>query len=428
MNKAFNFLADNIKYFFLLYLAIQVLVLILRFPINYTGDSAYYFRLAQDCVYNKGIYPLPAQMFEEFLVVPLYINLTALILFLFNSTFSIGIFNIVLNSIQLFLLFKITEIVINRKSACIAALLYMLYLNNLGMIVLNISELFFTTLILCSLYFFLKNNKWNYLLSGIFCGASIAVRPVGWALLFSYIVISIYKYYKERKTAAPVFVLLGTAGFILVFGFFIKMNTGEFIYSAANGPINILMGANDKADGGFYPGISYVGNPGFIPNSEKLTFRQKQDIWEYRAVTWIKEHPVRWTMLLPVKVFLMFRWDDISVSRIVSDDLNYQKVIKIIKHDTSLKLSSLNYSAAQLALWGILITYHHLYYSSLMLFFIYGLIRFRKPVFTNSNLNLLLIFAIVGIIITIIAVGDVRYKYPYMFILFIMNSSFLSEG
>ena len=146
MAKALNIFLSKFNYILSAYFIIQILLLF-KFPINYSSDSGYYFKLAQDCISNHGLYPLPQHLFEDFIVAPLYVNIIAFLLLIFNSSVTIGIFNILLSAIQIFLLYKIVEKIINEKAARISVMLYILYLNNLGLELLNLTELFFTVFV-----------------------------------------------------------------------------------------------------------------------------------------------------------------------------------------------------------------------------------------------------------------------------------------
>jgi len=313
----------------------------------------------------------------------------------------------------------------NKKTAVVASLFFMLSLNNIGMVAVNLTELSYTTLLLLSIYFYLKDGKANLLAAGIFCGASIAVRPLGWALFAAYIIILLIIHPQGKLIRNISFVTLGLASFIIVFGSVIKLSSGYFIYTSSTGPINILMSANDNASGGFLPIQSdYKGGPGYISGGDTLTFRQKQDIMAGRAVSWIKNHPVKWISLIPAKIVLLFRWDDITVSRLVSPDFNYQTFLKLIKHDPTVTRT---YSIGFLLLWAFLLIFHHMFYYAGLIFFIYGLFRFRKDILKNSDILMLLVYAVAGIGMTMVADADVRFKYPYMFVIFTCNAFFIIE-
>jgi hypothetical protein len=250
------------------------------------------------------------------------------------------------------------------------------------------------------------------------------VRPLGWALFIAYLVVLIIKHSVGNRLHNLSFLTLGLAGFIFIFGSLMKISSGYFIYTSETGPINILMSANDKAYGGFYPNITEKGGPGYIEGGEKLNFRQKQDIFKYRALTWIKEHPFKWISFIPNRIILLFRWDDIAVSRLISPDFNFQKFVKLIRHDPSV---TQNYPVGFLSFWVLLIIYHHLFYYAGLIFFIYGFIKFHKDILKNPHLVMLLIYAVIGFIMIMVADSDIRFRYPFMFIIFICNSFFLSE-
>jgi Dolichyl-phosphate-mannose-protein mannosyltransferase len=427
MSKFINILLSNFKYILSLYFIIQI-SLLFKFPLHYTSDSGYYFKLAQDCISQSGIYPLPQHLFENYIVAPLYVNLIALLLTVFNSSLTIGIFNIILNALQIILLYKITTIIIDEKAARISVILYILYLNNLGLVLLNLTELLFTAAVSSCIYFYLKRKSWSWLLAGIFCGVSIAIRPLGWALVISFLLIIIYKIYKkEAHFSGLLYLLTGLFSIILLFGSITNLSFGKFVYTSDNGPLNILMGANDHANGGYYEKVFEKGEAGYLAHPENLTYYQKQKFWKNQAVSWIFVHPVKWIILFPRKLFNMFAWDDISVSKLVFNNFTLFNFLKALKEHIPLVNILVGFSSTQIIIWALLILYHHLIYYFILFFFIFGLIKFRKIVFNNPDFNMLLLFITIGIIMTLIAVGDPRYKYPYLFIIFIFNSLFISK-
>jgi hypothetical protein len=345
----------------------------------------------------------------------------------FNSSIIIGIFNIVLNSLQIILLYKITDSIINERAAKISVILYILYLNNIGLILLNLTELFFTVTVSAGIYFYLKQKTWAWILTGIFCGLSIAIRPLGWALVLSLSAILIYKIYKKDiGISAIVNLFAGLVGIILIFGYTSKVNFGEFVYTSNNGPLNMLMGANENANGGYYEKVFEKGASGYIEHPERLAYYQKEQYWQTKAYSWISAHPVKWIMLLPKKLFLIYAWDDIAISPLVFDNYNLLDFLKGIKEHIPMGTSFHQYSTLKIIIWGLLQIYQHLFYFFILFLFIFGIIKYRKNIFKNTNYNLLLLFSFVGIMLTLAAVGAPRYKYPYMFIIFIFNSLFIS--
>jgi hypothetical protein len=427
MSRLVNYLTSNNKFVLTLYFIIQ-LSLLFKFPLHYTSDSGYYFKLAQDCITHRGMYPLPQHLFEDYIVAPLYVNIITILLTVFNSTLAIGILNIILNTLQIYLLYKITTLIINKNVALISVLMYILYLNNLGFILMNLTELLFTVTISSAIYFYLKKTSWHLLLSGIFCGLSIAIRPLGWALVISFLALIIYKIYKkEIRYSSLCYLLTGIFTIVILFGSLTYFSFGKFVYTSDNGPLNILMGANDHSNGGYYENVFEKGDAGYIEHPEKLTFDQKEQYWMNQSLSWISAHPVKWIMLFPKKIFNMFAWDDISVSKLEFSNFTLFNFLKAVKEHIPLADILSGYTTLQILLWALLIIFHHLIYYFIIIFFIFGLIKFRTMIFNNLDFIMLLLFVFIGIIITLIAVGDPRYKYPYMFIIFIFNSLFISK-
>jgi hypothetical protein len=296
------------------------------------------------------------------------------------------------------------------------------------LVLLNLTELLFTVTISFSIYFYLKKTSWSLLLSGIFCGLSIAIRPLGWALVISFLALIIYKIYKkEFRYSSLSYLLTGIFTIVLLFGSITYLSVGKFVYTSDNGPLNILMGANDHANGGYYENVFEKGEAGYLEHPEKLTFDQKEQFWMNQSLSWISAHPVKWIMLFPKKIFNMFAWDDISVSKLVFSNFTLFNFLKAIKEHIPLGNIVGGYTTLQILIWTLLILFHHLIYYFIIIFFIFGLIKFRTMVFNNPDFIMLLLFVSIGIIITLIAVGDPRYKYPYMFIIFIFNSLFISK-
>ena len=184
MQKIFELLKNKIHYLIIVYVIVQ-LIYVLFFPIKFQSDSYYYYRLAEQCISSHSFYPAPRQLYEDYISAPLYINLLIIVLTIYNSTVTIGLLNIILNMLQLFLVYSISKKLMNKEIAIKTAAIYVFYLGTLGLVLLNFTELFFNVLVLSSIYFYLKKTNLSYIFAGILAGASIGVRPLGWALLIS---------------------------------------------------------------------------------------------------------------------------------------------------------------------------------------------------------------------------------------------------
>ena len=414
LEKALNFLQNHIRILLLLYLAVQLGYVFLS-NLNYQSDSLYYYNLAQDCLKLHTFYPAPIHLYQDYIIAPLYINVLVVILSIINSKIAIGIFNILLNFVQLWLVYKITIRIFNKVAAKTVTIIYIFYLSTLGLILFNYTELIFNVLIFSSIYFYLQKNNWKMIISGILLGASIAVRPIGWALLGAYLINEIYSREQVKKILRNAGILvLGFLIFITSFGIFNYSHFDKFIFTSTNGPVNLLIGANDDATGAYNNKVFEKGKIGYIANSDKETYTVKEGYWLNQAYNWIYEHPVKYISLFPLKIVHMFIWDDFSVSRLLNlSDWNLYKVIKNIITGSKEPILDNNPLSLKIS-YFVLQILHHLYYFYLLVLFILIIKKNFKKLFSNSELRLFLLFMFLGISIHLLTFGDARYKYPYI--------------
>ncbi len=426
MQKVICFLTDHIKYILILYVLIQ-LIYIFYFPLPYKSDSLYYYQLASSSLTQGTIYPTNICLYEDYIIAPLFVNLQIIVLNIFNSPYSIGLLHIILNLVQLSLLYAITKKYFNKESAVIFVLLYMFYLPNIGFILLNMTEVFFGVILSLSIYFMLKGTNRDYFLSGIFASASVAVRPMGWALLaalFAYILFI----QPSRRLKQILFLSGGVALFILIMGTTTYLSSGHFIFTSVNYGTNFLIGANDDATGAYNDRVFHEGKAGFIENPESKTYIEKQQYWFNKAVNWIEENPGRWIKIFPLKLIHIFVWDDYAISPllhmqewnlyiimkhlVISQD--YDKVMK----DVPL-IKKLGYISFQIL--------HHIYYFLIVIIFILYIIKNFKILKSEKSFILFLLVIGFAVIIPLFSFGDPRFKYPYILLMMILISPFLSK-
>ncbi len=101
MKKLIHLLTLKIKYIVIIYIAIQ-LTLILTTEIAYNSDALYYYQLAQKCVEQNEFYPAPQNLYDDYIVAPLYINVIFLVLKIYNSTVAISLFNLIVILLQIY--------------------------------------------------------------------------------------------------------------------------------------------------------------------------------------------------------------------------------------------------------------------------------------------------------------------------------------
>lgn len=421
------FLIEHLKIVVGLYILIQLFILV-TIPISYTSDSLNYYRLAQQSIEAHSLYPAPMHIYEDYIIAPLFVNILVLVLSIYNSVLSIGMLNIGVNVLQLFLVYKLAEKIFDFNAAKTAVILSVFYLNSLGFIVMNLTELVFNCFVLGSIFFFLKGNKRSYFVAGLLAGAAIGVRPIGWVLLIIYLMIGIRRVYKSPKDKKPFLTLTGTAFFIILFGGSTYLSFGNFIFTSTTGSVNILIGASDQATGGFNAYVFDKGNSGYINNHEQKTFYEKGNYWKNQAQTWILKHPLKWLSLFPLKIAHIFAWDDITISQLFdSGKWNLYRVFKEIYISKSVKNILLEFPVYEKVLFIIIQAIHHLYYFFIIRMF-YNFIKIvNQELNKREGVIISLGFMVLGLLMTLITFGDARYKYPYIILMIVLISPKIYE-
>lgn len=401
-----------------IYFGIQLLY-IAFFPLPFQSDSLEHLRLARECLDAGRPYPMPHHRFGDYILAPLYINFLIGLLRVYNSTTVILFANLVLNFLQLFLVYKISKQLLAQENwARLAVVLYIFYLTNLGLVLLNLTELAFGVLSLASFYFYLRPQKRDALLAGLFLALALGVRPLGWALLLAY--VSNYLYHSVRRRARHarmMSLLLGFSLTLATIGFTTKSYFGDFIFTSTTGPVNVLMGANDFANGAYNKKVFESGHPGFIPESKSKTYIQKGEVWTQQARHWMQTHPFSWFRLLPLKLLHTFGRDDWAINTLThNNDWNFYRIGKIILHEKNisgiLAGESLGFKLGFVALQIL----HHLYYFGILTLIVHQLYFLIKQNRREElkKFAVIYLFALYGIGINLMTVGDPRYKYPYM--------------
>ena len=392
LEKTLNFLKSHIKSLLFIYLLVQ-LSYVLFSNLNYQSDSLYYFTLAQECLKLHTFYPAPIHLYQDYIIAPLYINVLIVLLSVYNSPVTIGLFNIALNFIQLWLVYKITDNLFNREAGKNLVIIYVFYLSTLGMILFNYTEFLFNVFIFSSIYFYIRKGNYSLFLSGMFLTASIAVRPIGWALLVAYLICELFSGMKLKNIVKEIGQLVsGTLLFIGLFGLFNYSHFGRFIFTSTNGPVNLLIGANNDATGAYNERVFEQGKIGFIPQPEKKTYVVKENYWFEQATKWIYNHPIKYVSLFPLKIVHMFIWDDFSVSKLMElKDWNLYRVMKNIITGSSEPLLDNKPLLIKISYFTLLIL-HHLYYFSIILLFLFVLWSNFREIIENNKLRPFLFF------------------------------------
>jgi hypothetical protein len=377
---------------------------------------------ASDCITHNTFYPAPYNLYDNFIVAPVHINFLSLILRIYHHPVAVRIANIVLNLLQVLLVYAITRLLFhNERQSKIAVLLYMAFLTNLGIIFYNYSELLFGVLLLLSFYLYLKDTPISTWISGIVLALACNARPIGLALFFSIFVITIVTFIQEKHFAPRTFRVLVSCLFtLLLIGAITKLHMGYFVPLPTNGSYNILIGANDDATGAYNDRVFQPGKAGYFNSLDSLTFLEKEQFSREAAFKWMAQHPWRWLGLVPAKLFHLFGRDDWAIPALVNtDQWNIYTIAKLFFKEHREQEIFSGESTAFIITFIILFVLHHLFYYTLI-----GMMTYQFWYYKNHHLNFafvrnkaIYLFVLIGICITLCSVGAPRYQYSFIVVL-----------
>lgn len=385
----------------------------------FTSDSLYYYQKALECVEHGTFYPAHHNLYDQYIQSPLYINFLIVLLNIYNSPTTILITNVILNFLQVLLVYLISlKLFEDKQSARIAALVYIFYLTNLGAVLLNLTEFLFVTLILFSFYFYLKEKPIALILSGAAIGLALNIKQIAVMLLISFLLSSLYFWVKKRSKTDFVYLLVGFVIPLLIIGFATQAGFNKFIVTPETASVNILMGANDDANGAFNADVFEKGKNGYIEDEFGLTHSEKTAFYREQAYEWILDNPFNWLSLIPLKFIHMYAFDDWSIFTLThSNDWNLPKIIKYALNEPDDKNifddKSLLFKVGFTALY----IYHYIFYFLFLSIIVYQFIKTIKTKELFPRFLPIYLFTLLGTAAILIGVGAARYKYPFIILL-----------
>jgi hypothetical protein len=404
------------------YFAVQIIYVVF-FPLPFVGDSAIYLSFAQAALREHTYYPNPSCIYDAYLVAPIYINYHIFLLKIFRNTSVILFSNILLNLIQLFLVYKITKKLFSDRVAYAAMIIYILYLNNLGLVLLNLTELPFGVMILASIYFYISPPTiTNSLLCGLTAGVAVGIRPTGWALVLAYLIIYVITIFQGKALSSKIMSIgFGVLLFIVPMGLLSKRNIDRFEFTSTTGPANLIMSANPHAKGVF---DHYFFNNDSTYKTKKTYFERDRYLLAY-SKKYIAEHFGKWISLIPRKIYSTFISDGWGIPMLLhSQKWDWNTYIKgnaevkeaFQKEPLFFRICFWVLNIWQQLIYGLI--------ASLFLYYLYDFVRGKS--FTTEGL-LINLFVFGGLAISILfSIGTPRYKYNFLIVGVILISPYVT--
>jgi 4-amino-4-deoxy-L-arabinose transferase-like glycosyltransferase len=365
-------------------------------PLTAGTDIAAYVSIAQHCFDSRQWYPMAEDVYSLYIWAPGFINYLILQFQILGTVNFNVIPNLFMNIIMLFEVYWLGKRFFSKRTGLIAAIIFMLLPSNLFVVLGQRTEnpfLFLCLSALCLVF----SGKWKYIaFASILFAFANWIRPLAIIFLFAsvvYFAITKTKFYSYIALIIPYIIVL------FVIGTVTEKKIGYFVYQSTTSGTNLMMTSHDKATGTFYSFDD--GEIGVIENSHTVTFAEKDSIWKARSLEWIKEHPVKFTLLFLKKIPILYVNDgwahpyksSRSIGRFLAgkDAISIDAIVDILLKQA---LSSIPYYLT-------------------FAFFFYSLIINRRKIFSVKSV--FLVIFITGTLITCIFVVIPRYHYPFLF-------------
>ncbi len=392
-----------------LWIIAQVFLIWILWTPDWISDPGLYQYYATQCVNNGCLYPSYENYYDEFVFAPGWVNMLAVVYLITGSFRAVPYLLIIVNVLNLLFIMKICKFVTSNIYVYYAlGYIYISIGVNLFSHIQPYSEYFFVLLTNIALYLSFKKKLLYYIVSGFLIALAIWVRPLAYSWIIAILYLGLF-YHKSIKLCS--FFIAGVFATCIIIGYSTHRNFPDFMFQASTGGGNMIMGADDTATGGYNPIPRQKGGRAYIPREysekdsipvisavtrryEKLTssdfsYKQSDSIYTAKSIEWIKENPLKWTLLfLPKLNILLFNGSLFFVPYKIGE----YKVVGMV-------FNILN-------LWQLWLLRLCCFISLIGLFMGMG----KKEI-------VLLIPVVLSIGMTIICVSATRYNYIFLFLL-----------
>lgn len=226
--------------------------------------------------------------------------------------------------------------------------------------------------------------------------------------------VKFINYIKLISAMICVVLIIGTASYI---------SSGHFVFQSVTGGVNLIMGANDDADGSYNETVFNEGNLGYLPNYDDLSYKEKDSIWMKKSIEWIKQKPIKYLALIPAKLLYMYAVDTYAFSTFY----NNEKITSGSDYISSLVNNVLHLKFSRLTWVDYIVIINQVIYMIYLLMFLIGIVFLLIKKFNSKEIIFLIAVIVFGTGMTIITVGGARYHYPYLPVIFIISAALLNQ-
>lgn len=397
------------------------LIIFFRFDGPQLSDSAGYLKNANECLAQGLLYPSPLNLYNHYIQGSGIVNLLLLIYQFTDSLKPFFAINILLVQLLLFSCIYILKKIFKDSTIHYWFTILFCLLATMWAEIANVrTEIPFTALCFCAVALLYSDRKFKSVGCGVLLAVANWVRPLGIVAIAACVFIIIYKKDKFRH-------ILGIAAsyvcIILIIGGITASNCGSFIYQSTTLGYNLIMTANDDADGSYTSEVFNEGMPGYIPpeKEKEMTYKDFDEYYKDISIDWIKKNPVKYIMQTPKKLFYLYATETYANSTMYNNEINTSGISYI--KGIAAKLTG--NSAERFYAADAISCFNQGWYMMTLLLFVIGTVVMIKLKKWRGMLPLYIMMAGFTAVVVII-VGGARYHFPMLPII-LMSASVAAQ-
>lgn len=248
-----------------------------------------------------------SNLYDSYLLAPVLVNWLVLQQWLLGTMQLNGVFNILFNLLIFYEIYFLGKRVFNRPTAMLGVTFYALLYSTWTSAWPTATEVPFLALCLSGVSLALSRRWWGVLLAGVLLGVGNGIRGVAVVYLPTIMGLMLWRKARVGEMALG---LLAMGAIVIATGCWIEARTGYFHVTSTTSGLNMLISANDKADGSLPTDFCDTTLTDMrIDNEDGLNYAAKDSAWTARSTQWIKAHPGRWAGLAVKKLGIMYFHD-----------------------------------------------------------------------------------------------------------------------
>lgn len=294
---------------FVLFLALRA-VLVFSVPVEISSSDAGWFlrtglSIARGEGYAEGGYPTAYWPVG-------YPGFLGVLFYLFGQYQLVGqMANLLMAGATFFLQLELTRRIFNSEAAArLGVLLLTIYPNHAGYTAFTLTEIYFTFLLLLGIYIYLLRRGWVWVLvSGLVFGLATLTKPQ--VIFLPGLLVLLQLLHRGGKTNLRDDILKGLVIYLMMAAVLVPWAMrnsqvfGQTVLISTNGGATLLTGNNPSADGSYIENDPLVAQRNFSVRDQVESDRRAKEL----ALNWIKENPLRFVQLVPLKIWHLWAKD-----------------------------------------------------------------------------------------------------------------------